>query len=204
MLRLRCRYWLGSRRRRGERRTRGDIGKRSRAIVSRSSAAKIALSVVGQIRRHCRIMRRNRSEGESTPITLGQALVAQVRLLPWCCWHRRSPDGSRSGCEIWCADTPLPSGRGASAAQPAMAMRSISSSAGRCDEAFARPAWAVWAPDSAFGRAAARFGGKRAPAGSGEGFAERAGGRIMKCRRQLWPDMKAQAPRAVIPDLPGL
>jgi hypothetical protein len=39
-------------------------------------------------------MRRNRSEGESVPMTLGQALAAQVRLIVWCknCWHRAEPD----------------------------------------------------------------------------------------------------------------
>src|SRR6266851_6470745 len=51
------------------------------------------LVVVSKIRRHCRIMRRNRSEGESAPMTLGQALTAQVRLIVWCksCWHRAEP-----------------------------------------------------------------------------------------------------------------
>ena len=29
-------------------------------------------------------MRRNRSEGESAPMTLGQALTAQVWLIVWC------------------------------------------------------------------------------------------------------------------------
>src|SRR5260370_36097786 len=39
-------------------------------------------------------MRRNRSEGESAPMTLGRALTAQVRLIVWCksCWHRAEPD----------------------------------------------------------------------------------------------------------------
>jgi hypothetical protein len=39
-------------------------------------------------------MRRNRSEGESMPMTLGQALAAQVRLIVWCkiSWHRAEPD----------------------------------------------------------------------------------------------------------------
>jgi hypothetical protein len=29
-------------------------------------------------------MKRNRSEGESAPMTLDQALAAQVRLIEWC------------------------------------------------------------------------------------------------------------------------
>jgi hypothetical protein len=39
-------------------------------------------------------MRRNRSDGESAPMTLGEALAAKVRLLVWCkkCWHRAEPD----------------------------------------------------------------------------------------------------------------
>jgi hypothetical protein len=39
-------------------------------------------------------MRRKRSEGESSPMTLGQALAAKVRLIVWCkiCWHRAEPD----------------------------------------------------------------------------------------------------------------
>ena len=51
--------------------------------------------VIGEVeRRHRGIMRRNRSEGESAPMTLGQALAAQVRLIVWCksCWHRAEPD----------------------------------------------------------------------------------------------------------------
>ena len=40
------------------------------------------------------IMRRNRSDGEPAPMTLGQALGAKVRLIVWCkgCWHRAEPD----------------------------------------------------------------------------------------------------------------
>jgi hypothetical protein len=51
------------------------------------------LVVVGEIRRHRRIMRRNRSEGESAPMTLGQALAAKVRLIVWCkaCGHQAEP-----------------------------------------------------------------------------------------------------------------
>ncbi len=39
-------------------------------------------------------MRRNRSEGEAAPMTLGQALAAKVRLIVWCkaCGHRADPD----------------------------------------------------------------------------------------------------------------
>ncbi len=39
-------------------------------------------------------MRRKRSEGESAPMTLGQALAARVRLIVWCkaCQHRAEPD----------------------------------------------------------------------------------------------------------------
>jgi hypothetical protein len=39
-------------------------------------------------------MRRKRREGESAPMTLGQALAAKVRLLVWCkaCGHRAEPD----------------------------------------------------------------------------------------------------------------
>jgi hypothetical protein len=38
-------------------------------------------------------MRRKRSEGESAPMTLGQALAAKVRLIVWCkaCQHRAEP-----------------------------------------------------------------------------------------------------------------
>ncbi len=41
-----------------------------------------------------RIMRRNRSEGESSPMTLGQALAAKVRLIVWCkaCQHWAEPE----------------------------------------------------------------------------------------------------------------
>ena len=39
-------------------------------------------------------MRRNRSEGEPYPMTLGQALATQVRLIVRCnsCWHRAEPE----------------------------------------------------------------------------------------------------------------
>jgi hypothetical protein len=39
-------------------------------------------------------MRRKRSDSESGPLTLGQALAAKVRLLVWCkaCGHRVEPD----------------------------------------------------------------------------------------------------------------
>ena len=39
-------------------------------------------------------MRRKRSEGESAPTTLGQALGAKVRLIVWCktCQHQAEPD----------------------------------------------------------------------------------------------------------------
>ena len=39
-------------------------------------------------------MRRKRSEGESAPMTLGQALAAKVRLIVWCkaCQHQAEPD----------------------------------------------------------------------------------------------------------------
>jgi hypothetical protein len=38
-------------------------------------------------------MRLKRSEGESAPMTLGQALAAKVRLIVWCkaCGHRAEP-----------------------------------------------------------------------------------------------------------------
>src|SRR5271155_3562542 len=51
------------------------------------------LVVIGRIGRHSRIMRRKRSEGESAPMTLGQALTAKVRLIVWCkaCGHRAEP-----------------------------------------------------------------------------------------------------------------
>ncbi len=44
--------------------------------------------------RHDLSMRRNRSDGETAPLTLGQALTAQVRLIVWCkaCGHRAEPD----------------------------------------------------------------------------------------------------------------
>src|SRR5712691_3163997 len=44
--------------------------------------------------RHDLIMRRNRNDGDTAPLTLGQALTAQVRLIVWCkaCGHRAEPD----------------------------------------------------------------------------------------------------------------
>ena len=60
--------------------------------------------VIGEVeRRHRGIVRRNRSEGESAPMTLGQALAAQVRLIVWCksCWHRAEPDVAESGRALW-------------------------------------------------------------------------------------------------------
>jgi len=44
--------------------------------------------------RHDRSMSRNRSDGDTAPLTLGQALAAQVRLIVWCkaCGHRAEPD----------------------------------------------------------------------------------------------------------------
>jgi len=39
-------------------------------------------------------MSRKRSDDEPTPLTLGQALAAKVRLIVWCktCQHRAEPD----------------------------------------------------------------------------------------------------------------
>ncbi len=39
-------------------------------------------------------MTRNQSDGDTAPLTLGQALAAQVRLIVWCkaCSHRAEPD----------------------------------------------------------------------------------------------------------------
>jgi len=39
-------------------------------------------------------MKRSRSESESGPLTLGQALASRVRLIVWCkaCQHRIEPD----------------------------------------------------------------------------------------------------------------
>jgi hypothetical protein len=50
-----------------------------------------------------RIMRRKRSEGESVPMTLGQALAAKVRLIVWCkaCQHRAEPDVVDQGRALW-------------------------------------------------------------------------------------------------------
>ena len=44
--------------------------------------------------RHDPIMRRKRRDGDTAPLTLGQALTAQVRLIVWCkaCGHRAEPD----------------------------------------------------------------------------------------------------------------
>jgi hypothetical protein len=40
------------------------------------------------------MMNRQRNEGESGPLTLGQALAARVRLMAWCklCARRTEPD----------------------------------------------------------------------------------------------------------------
>ncbi len=45
-----------------------------------------------KIRRHCRIMRRNRSEGESAPMTLGQALARAAGTGPSLTWPNRLRD----------------------------------------------------------------------------------------------------------------
>jgi hypothetical protein len=39
-------------------------------------------------------MRRERREGETAPMTLGQALAAKVRVIVWCnaCGHQAEPD----------------------------------------------------------------------------------------------------------------
>jgi hypothetical protein len=52
------------------------------------------LVVIAQIGRHCEIMRRNRSDGESRPMTVGSALAARVRLIVWCktCRHQAEPE----------------------------------------------------------------------------------------------------------------
>ncbi len=44
--------------------------------------------------RHYVSMTRNRSDGDTAPLTLGQALAARVRLIVWCkaCGHRAEPD----------------------------------------------------------------------------------------------------------------
>jgi len=49
--------------------------------------------VIGEFR-HDLSMRRNRSDGDIVPLTLGRALAAQVRLIVWCksCGHRAEPD----------------------------------------------------------------------------------------------------------------
>ena len=54
-------------------------------------------------------MRRNRSEGEPQPMTLGNALAAQVRLIVWCktCWHRAEPDVADQVARYG-ADLPVP------------------------------------------------------------------------------------------------
>jgi hypothetical protein len=43
---------------------------------------------------HCRNMRHNRSEASTPPMTLGQALAVQVRLIVWCMsrWHQAESD----------------------------------------------------------------------------------------------------------------
>jgi hypothetical protein len=57
-------------------------------------------------------------------MTLGQALAAQVRLIVWCktCWHRAEPDVADQVARYG-ADTVVPDGLGACAAQPARATR---------------------------------------------------------------------------------
>jgi hypothetical protein len=66
----------------------------SAAIMSRSNSARIALSSSVKSAAMAGSMRRNQTEGESVPMTLGQALAAKVRLIVWCksCWHRVEPD----------------------------------------------------------------------------------------------------------------
>jgi len=46
-------------------------------------------------------MATRRSEGESRPLTLGQAFAARVRLIVWCksCNHRAEPDIATQGAE---------------------------------------------------------------------------------------------------------
>src|SRR6266699_779427 len=78
---------------------------RLEALVARRQREAVALDrfaeQLGQDRfvsivefRHDLSMRRNRSGGETAPLTLGQALTAQVRLIVWCkaCGHRAEPD----------------------------------------------------------------------------------------------------------------
>jgi hypothetical protein len=81
-------------------------------------------------------------EGESAPMTLGQALAAKVRLIVWCkaCGHRAEPDAKQ--VEQNGADTTVLVGRVCCAARPAAPARWISSSAERGDEG-ARMARAV-------------------------------------------------------------
>jgi hypothetical protein len=72
----------------------------SRTTTSATSgSAPLLLVIFGQIGWHSRL-RRNRSEGEAAPMTLGQALAAKVRLIVWCkaCGHPRS--GTRSNCAL--------------------------------------------------------------------------------------------------------
>src|SRR6266536_870249 len=70
----------------------GLSGKRSRSIVSRSSSTRIVLSASSSFR-HDLSMRRKRNDGDTAPVTLGQARTAQVRLIVWCkaCGHRAEP-----------------------------------------------------------------------------------------------------------------
>ena len=44
--------------------------------------------------RHDLSIMRNHRDGDTAPLTLGQALAAQVRLIVWCkaCGHRAEPD----------------------------------------------------------------------------------------------------------------
>jgi hypothetical protein len=65
----------------------GDSRKASRSVVSRAASS----GFVGIVEfRHDLIMKCKRSDGEPTPLTLGQALAAQVRIIVWCksCEHR--------------------------------------------------------------------------------------------------------------------
>jgi hypothetical protein len=60
---------------------------------------------------HDLIMRRKRSDGDIAPLTLGQALTAQVRLIVWCkaCGHRAEPDIAAQGSRIAANDRPISS-----------------------------------------------------------------------------------------------
>lgn len=59
------------------------------------------LVVVAEIGCHAPIMRRNRSQSQPSPLTLGQARAAQAWLIVWCksCGHRVEPDiGAQMSC----------------------------------------------------------------------------------------------------------